>query len=245
MDINQLQWIGAEDQYPDNSDEYVHKALKGSNETVELIQEILGSLQVDHRSKTTRDIYNHLNVPATFRIVDGIRHSSNTQIRNEVRDYHHKEIVEEYDVIHFVPQNVPTELPVPKTMTVTLTVENPTDQATTTIVDLTVDGTKIRAVERDVAPHTSTTIKFEHTFEEPGSYTLSINDRQIVDSPLTVTEPTPTSHFDSKHNIHTDHPTVRDNEQHWTRLRSRGHTVRYRRSKLSSHERARRLSIDT
>jgi hypothetical protein len=74
MKIDQFRWIGAEDQNPENPDEYYHKAFKDSNEIDRLIEEFFGKLQVDHRFRTSQKIYDHLGVPAKFSAFEGAGH---------------------------------------------------------------------------------------------------------------------------------------------------------------------------
>jgi hypothetical protein len=188
MKINQYRWIGEHDQDPENTDEYLHKAFKGSNEIDQLIQDIFGNLQVDHRFKTSQQIYNHLDVPATFNIFEGEEHVLGQEGYEKITDFHLQKVVEDFDVTHIVAQKSHNKLSTEEGFTVTVNAKNHTPVRTTTTVIFAIDDTEIKSVEREIPANDDSEITFTHTFEESGTYTPKINGQKIGDKTVEVTE---------------------------------------------------------
>jgi plastocyanin len=189
METNQFRYIGAQDQDPSNPDRYNHKAWKNHD----LVTEIFGKSQVDDRFRTSQAIYNHLNVPATFTIYEGVGHKTPEKGRTEIARYHANQITEEFDVVHLVPDLSATEITAGDSLTVTVTAENATQLDVTNTVKLGIDGTTVSENTRKIPGGSSSEYTFTHTFDKPGTYTIKINGHQVGDNPIKVIDPTPTS----------------------------------------------------
>lgn len=200
MEINQFRHVGAEDQDPKNPDEYLHKLYKGSDEIDELVKETFGSLQVDHRFETSRKIYDHLGVPATFTAFEGVGHGIRGEQMRKIAEYHQQNIIEAFEVIHLIPQRSNSDVKVGNTVTVTVTAENPTALASTTTATLAVDGTEADSTEIHVDAGSAETFELEATLEETGEFTLSVNGTAVGDSVVVTEETTETSTEDSSTN---------------------------------------------
>ena len=188
MDIEQFKWIGGEDQDPDDPDNYTHKRFRPVyGEIGEVVEEIFGTLQVDDRFETSREIYNHLDVPATFRKFEGQPHSPDWEYRVEAVEFHKEQIEEDFELIHLSIQEVDSEAQVGDTATVSVVATNLTDVESSTTISLAVDGTEVETTEVQVAPDSTETVELETTFEETGEFTLSINGSDITE-PVAVTE---------------------------------------------------------
>lgn len=200
MKIDQFRWIGAEDQDPENPDEYIHKAFRGSDEIDELIEDIFGTLQVDHRFETSRKIYDHLGVPATFTVFEGVGHVPDGEHFGQIFDHHQEKIVENYEVVHLVPQTPADEVRVGEAVTVTVTAENATAVASTTTAALAVNGTEVDSTEIQVDADSTDIIELDATLEETGEFTLSVNGAAVGDPIVVTGERTETSTEDSTTN---------------------------------------------
>jgi hypothetical protein len=187
MEIEQYRWIGAEDQDPENPDRYVHKIYKGPGEIVQLVEEIFGSLQVDHRFETSRKIYDHLGVPATFDAYEGAGHVPEGEQANQGREFHKRKIAEHFELIHLIPQPPASKPRVGDTVTVPVTAENHTDVASTTTATLAADGTEVDTTTIEVGPNSTKTFELATTFEETGEFTLSVNGTALGE-PVVVSE---------------------------------------------------------
>jgi hypothetical protein len=181
MEIDQFRWIGAEDQDPENPDNYVHKLYRGSDEIDQLVEEIFGTLQVDHRFETSRQIYNHLEVPATFTVFEGAGHVPESEHFAQIMEFHQRKIAEHFELIHLIPQPPATESRVGETVTVPVTAENHTSVASETTATLSVEGTKVDTVTVELGPNSKKIVELETTFEDTGEFTLSVNGTAIGD----------------------------------------------------------------
>lgn len=190
-------WIGAEDQDPENPDEYIHKLYRDSDEIDELVEDIFGTLQVDHRFETSRKIYDHLGVPATFTVFEGVGHVPDGEHYGQIFDHHQEKIVENYEVIHLVPQIPANEVTVGEAVTVSVTAENATAVASTTTATLAVDGTEVDTATIEVGPNSTETVEQESTFEDTGEFTLSVNETAIGEPVVVSEERTETALDDS------------------------------------------------
>lgn len=189
MDIEQFRWIGAEDQDPEDPDNYIHKRFRSGREISQVVEEIFGTLQVDDRFETSREIYDHLEVPATFTKFEGQPHAPDRESMQEVVEFHQQQINEDFELIHLIPQKPTSEIRPQDTLTVNVTAENRTDLESTTTVSLAVDGAEVEAKDVQVDPKSTETIELETTFEETGEFTLSVNET-TVGEPVVVTKET-------------------------------------------------------
>jgi len=187
MEIDQFRWIGAEDQDPDSPGDYTHKIYKESGESDELVRDIFGSLQVDHRFETSREIYDHLGVPATFSVFEGAGHVPGAEGSREITEYHQQKIAEEFEVVAVSARKSADRVTVGEPLVVTLIAENHTAIETTTTATLTADEAELETAEIRVPPTGTETIEVETGFDEAGEYPFRVNGRRVGD-PVTVTE---------------------------------------------------------
>lgn len=186
MDIDQFRWIGAEDQDPDDPDNYIHKRFRDDREVSQVVEEIFGTLQVDDRFETSRDIYDHLDVPATFRKFEGQGHVPDYEYMQEVIEFHQQKINENFELIHIIPQKPPTEVRYGDSLTVTVTAMNNTALDSTTSISLAVNGNEVETTDIHVDSYTTESIELETTFEDTGTFSLSVNETTIGE-PVEVT----------------------------------------------------------
>ncbi len=195
MDIEQFRWIGGKDQDPEDPDNYVRKRFKGDDEMDQVVEEFFGTLQVDDRFETSRKIYDHLDVPATFRTFEGQPHSPAWEYRSEAAEFHKERIEDEFELLHVTLTESDSEAYVGDTVTARVTVENATGVESSTTVSFAVDGpegetTEIETTEVQVDSKSAETVELETVFEETGEFTLRINGTAIEDSVVVTEEPT-------------------------------------------------------
>lgn len=200
MEIEQFRWIGAEDQDPENPDEYLHKPYKGSGEVDQLVENIFGTLQVDHRFETCREIYDQLGVPATFTAFEGAGHVPESEYFSEIMGYHQRKIAEHFELIHLIPQPPASESRVGDTVTVPVTAENHTGFASTTTATLAIDETEVDTTTIEVDPNSTETIELETTLEDTGEFTLRVNGSAVGEPVIVAEERTETTPDDSSTN---------------------------------------------
>ena len=192
MDIEQFRWIGGDDQDSDDPENYVHKRFRGDDEIDHVVEEIFGTLQVDDRFETSREIYDHLDVPATFRKFEGQPHAPDPEYRFEAAEFHKEQIEKDFELVHVTIQEADSDADVGDTVTVTVDATNWTDIESSTTISVTVDGPDDETTEVDtkavqVGPMRTETVELGTTFEEPGEFTLRVNET-AVGNPVVVTE---------------------------------------------------------
>ena len=187
MDIEQFRWIGGEDQGPDDPENYIHKRFRGDTEIDQVVEEIFGTLQVDDRFETSREIYDHLDVPATFRKFEGQPHAPDGEYRLEAVDFHKEQIEEDFELVHLTIQSLPSEAHVGDTVPVSVVATNQTDVESSTTISLAVDGTEVETTDVQVTPKSTETVELETTFEETGEFSLSVNGTAVKD-PVVVND---------------------------------------------------------
>jgi len=182
MDIEQFRWIGGGDQDPNNPENYIHKRFRDDHREIsQVVEEIFGTLQVDDRFETSREIYDHLNVPATFRKFEGQPHTPDWEYRVETVDFHKEQIEEDFELVHVTLQESTSEAHVGDTVPVSVVATNRTDIESSTTISLGVDGTEVETTDVQVAPNSTETVELETTFEETGKFTLSVNGTTVED----------------------------------------------------------------
>jgi hypothetical protein len=176
LETNQFWYIGAEDQDPENPEEYVHKLYRGSGEVDTLISEVFGSLQVDDRFRTSQAIFEQLGVSAEFTAYEGAGHELTDAMIEDVVDFHRRQKHEE-----FGPQFSRTiEWPsgtftVEETFTISVSYENLGAAEATASPTLLVDGETVDTAEVTIAPGEVDRTEFEYSFTSPGEYTVSVD----------------------------------------------------------------------
>ena len=193
MDIEQFRWMGGEDQDPDDPENHIHKRFRDEHREIsQVVEEIFGTLQVDDRFETSREIYDHLDVPARFRIFEGQPHAPDFEYRLEAVDFHKEQIEKDFELIHLSIQEVDSEAQVGDTVTVSVAAKNLTDVESSTTISFAYDGPKDETVEVEttevqIDPTSTESVEFETVFEEPGEFTLRLNETAVGD-PVVVTE---------------------------------------------------------
>jgi len=216
MDIEQFRWIGGEDQDPDDPENYVHKRFRGDDEIDRVVDEIFGTLQVDDRFETSREIYDHLDVPATFRKFEGQPHSPDLEYRMEAAEFHKEQIEEDFELVHLTPQELTSEAHVGDTVAVSVTATNLTDVESSTTISFAVDRPEDETAEVDtkevqIDPKSTETIELETAFEETGEFTLRVNETSVGD-PVVVTEE-PVEEDDESTETEDDHDDDHDDDE--------------------------------
>jgi hypothetical protein len=187
MDIEQFRWIGAEDQDPQNPDHYIHKRFRSDQGIGQVVEEIFGTLQVDDRFETSREIYEHLGVPATFTKFAGQGHVPGPEYQHRIVEFHEKQLDQKPELIHLIPQKPTNTVEAGDTISVSVTAENRSAIESTTTIYLAVDGTVVEATDIQVDPDSTVTVELGTTLQNTGEFTLSVNDT-IVGEPVVVTE---------------------------------------------------------
>ncbi|MFC7188287.1 hypothetical protein [Halorubrum yunnanense] len=192
MDIEQFRWIGGEDQGSEDPENYIHKLFRGDREIDQVVEEIFGTLQVDDRFETSREIYDHLDVPATFRIFEGQPHVPDREYRVEAADFHKEQIEEDFELVHVTLEEPASEARVGDTVTVSVVTTNWTDVESLTTISFAVDGpedgtAEIETTEVQIDPTSTETVELETAFEETGEFTLRVNETAVRD-PIVVTD---------------------------------------------------------
>jgi hypothetical protein len=208
MDIEQFRWIGGEDQDPEDPKNHIHKRFRGNGEIDQVVEEIFGTLQVDDRFETSREIYDHLDVPATFRKFEGQPHAPDWEYMVEAADFHKEQIEKDFELIHLTLQEVDSEAHVGDTVAVSVAATNLTAVESSTTISFAVDGPEDETAEVDrkevqIDPKSTETIELETSFEETGEFTLRVNGTAVGKSVMVTNE------GDSV----TDHEDVTEDEQ--------------------------------
>lgn len=192
MNIEQFRWIGAEDQDPEDPENYTHKRFRDDREISQVVEEIFGTLQVDDRFETSREIYDHLDIPATFTKFEGQGHVPDSKYMQGVIDFHQQQVDENFELIHVIPQQPDSDVSLEDSLTVTVTAINRTALESATTVSLAVDGTEVKTTEVQVRPNSEETLALETAFEDTGEFTLSVNGTEIPGSVVVTEEETDT-----------------------------------------------------
>ena len=200
MDIEQFRWIGGEDQDPDDPENHIHTRFTDDHREIsQVVEEIFGTLQVDDRFETSRDIYDHLDVPARFRIFEGQPHAPDFEYMLEPVDFHKEQIEKDFELIHLSIQEtklrprgayVDSEAQVGDTVTVSVAAKNLTDVESSTTISFAVNGTEVETTDMQVDSKSTETVELETTFDQTGEFTLSVNGTTVEDQ-VVVTEETP------------------------------------------------------
>jgi len=177
LETDQFWYIGAEDQDPENPEEYVHKLYRGSGEVDDLIAEIFGSLQVDDRFRTSEAILEQVGASARFTAYDGAGHEITGEMVDDILEFHrrhrHGEFGPQFDrTVEWSDAPVSVD----DTLGVTASYENLGAAEATATATLLVDGETVDTTEVAVAPGETERVEFEHTFESAGEYTVSVDE---------------------------------------------------------------------
>ncbi|MGQ4556990.1 CARDB domain-containing protein [Halobellus sp. GM3] len=169
-------YIGAEDQDPENPEEYLHKLYRGSGEPDELIRDVFGSLQVDERFRTSRAIFEHLGKSAEFTAYDGAGHEVTGEMIEDAADFHRRHKHEAFGPQFARAVEWPRgPVTVGEPLGVAVSYENLGTAAATATSALSVDGDPVDTTSVDVAPGESERVELQHSFSSPGEYTVSVD----------------------------------------------------------------------
>jgi hypothetical protein len=192
--IDQFIYVGEEDQPLPDEDPRRYRPY--SDRYQDRAEEVYGINSVTEKLPTTRSAYDEVGANAEFKIYEGVGHRTTPESRQDVLQFHRRTLDAEHvlqDLFEFTTlRRSASQIEVGSPVTVTVGIRNRFSATATAVVTFYIDGENIKTVERLIEPNGSTELTFEHTFEEPGSYTLSINNQQIGEEPLAVTDPTPT-----------------------------------------------------
>lgn len=187
MDIEQFRWIGGEDQDPEDPKNHIHKRFRGNDEIDQVVEDIFGTLQVDDRFETSREIYDHLDIPATFRKFEGQPHSPDWEYSVEAADFHKEQIEKDFELVHLTVQEVDREAHVGGTVAVSVAATNLTAVESSTTISFAVDGPEDETAEVDtkevqIDPKSTETVELETSFQETGEFTLRLNGTAVGES---------------------------------------------------------------
>jgi PGF-CTERM protein len=137
-------------------------------------------------------VYDEAGASATFQIYEGVGHEITRSIYQDITAFHRRTSDAQHAQFELTLQRSADQIAVGTPITVTVQARNRMSEQGTIEPTFFIDETDMETVERNVAPNESIKLTFEHTFDEPGSYSLYIDGRQVGDRPVTVIEPTAT-----------------------------------------------------
>lgn len=188
--IDQYLYVGEEDQPLPESDQRGYYPI--SPRYQDRAEEVYGKNRVTERLPFVRSIYNEVGANAEFEIYEDVGHRITPEISRNVIRFHRRTSDAQHALFEFTLRRSADRITVGTPLTVSVQVQNRVATPTTVSPTFYVDGTEVRTAEQAVEPNGSTELRFEYTFEEPGSYELSIDGQQVGTEPLTVTESTRT-----------------------------------------------------
>lgn len=188
--IDQYIYVGAEDQPLPDTDRRGYYPI--SNRYQDTAEAVYGENRVTERLPVTRSVYDEAGANAEFVTYDGVGHRITPEMRRDTAAFHRRTSDAQHALFEVALRRSADRIAVGTPLTVTVEVRNRVSEAATVTPTFYVDDAEVGTAERDVEPNGSTELSFEYTFDEPGSYALSIDGRQVGEGPLTVTEPTPT-----------------------------------------------------
>lgn len=157
----------------------------------DLIEDLFGIKQVDERFEVSRAVYNNVEANAQFTIYEGYGHTPEPAFSDLIK-FHRRHMHETYgpqfDVSAgwFEPEIVEGE-----PFEVTITYENLGATTTPAEPALTVDGAVVDTATVEVEPGETVSIDLTHTVDEPGTYSIDIDDERVDLGELEVTADTP------------------------------------------------------
>lgn len=188
LDVGQFFYNGADDQGdPDELDhprEYRHALTfrRLGEERQKLLIDIFGWKQIDERFKTSQEIYNQLESPADFATYDGVGHSVNSEMRDDIIEFHmrwmHEEFGPQFDRTIQWPKD---PISVGETVHISISYENLGATESAATPTLLVDGNAVKSTEIRLAPGEDETIEFEHTVTTAGEITLSEDEETLFE----------------------------------------------------------------
>lgn len=188
--IDQYIYVGQEDQPLPETDQRGYYPI--SPRYQEQAEAVYGKNRVTERFPVTRTVYDEAGANATFKIYEGIGHTVNGDIAEDIARFHGRTSNAQHTLFELTLQRSADQVTVGTPVTVTVQVKNRVSTTATATPTFSVDGTEIDTKERDVGPNGTAELTFDHTFDEPGSYKLTVNGREVGTGPVQVTESTPT-----------------------------------------------------
>lgn len=188
--IDQYIYVGEEDQPLPEEDTTGYYSISARYENK--AEEVYGINRVTERFPVTRSVYDEAGASATFQIYEGVGHEITRSIYQDITAFHRRTSDAQHAQFELTLQRSADQIAVGTPITVTVQARNRMSEQGTIEPTFFIDETEMETVERNVAPNESTKLTFEHTFDEPGSYSLYIDGRQVGDRPVTVIEPTAT-----------------------------------------------------
>jgi PGF-CTERM protein len=189
-EIDQFIYIGEEDQPLPESDPRSYYPI--SYRYQDRAEAVYGLNEVTERLPFTRSVYDEAGANATFKVYDGIGHRVSSKMQEDIVRFHSR-TSKIPSILDYSLTRSADQITVGETLTVTVRVSNPVDFGMTTNLSLYANETELKTVERDIEPYAFTYIEFNYTFDNPGSYPLSVNGQQVGEDPVSVVESTPTS----------------------------------------------------
>lgn len=188
--IDQYMYLGEEDQPLPTGD--IRGYYPISRRYRDRAEDVYGQNRVTERLPLIQAVYDEVGANAEFTIYENVGHEITPEVFQDYTQFHRETSNAQHAMFEFTLRRSEDQVMAGTPLSIVVQVNNRLSTTATATPTFYIDGSAVETIERDVDPDGSTTIEFEHTFEEPGSYTLSINGEQVGESPLTVTEPTPT-----------------------------------------------------
>lgn len=185
LETAQFRYIGAEDQgeldEDSQSTNYVHSPgfSHFGDELQQLVLEIFGPLQVDHRFKTTKAFFENVGVAGETRIYEGFGHNVYGEISDDIVTFHQEQVHAAFGPLFVRTIEWPDDpVPVGEPTTIPVSYENMGASEAVATSTLRVEGQTVATDEVSVAAHDKEQVELNHTFESTGDYSVSIDDRK-------------------------------------------------------------------
>ncbi|MDQ2074754.1 hypothetical protein RBH20_19695 [Haloarcula sp. H-GB4] len=188
--IDQYIYLGKEDQPLPETDPRSYYPI--SVRYQDRAEAVYGRNRVTERLPVTRTVYNETGANTTFRVYEGVGHTITGEILRDITQFHRRTSNAQHALFELTLQRSANEVTVGTPVTVIVQLKNRLSANATAATTFSVDGTEIDTRERDVGPNNTAELTFDHTFDNPGSYTLTINGREVGSGPVSVIKSTPT-----------------------------------------------------
>lgn len=189
-EIDQFIFVGQEDQPLPGTDSTGYYSI--SDRHAEKAVSVFGQNRVTERLPVTESVYQSVGATATFRVYEGVGHTMTQDMTADYLEFHRETSGAPHAMVDLTVRRSADRVAVGEPLTVTVQVQSRVSTATTVPVRLSLAGTEIETTETQVPAEGTAAVRFDHSFDEPGSYTFVVNGMPVGEEPVVVTEPTPT-----------------------------------------------------
>lgn len=183
-EVNQYIYVGDEDQPLPETDSRSYRGFSKLDEELdELMIDIFGKNRVTERFPVLKSVYEEAEASAQFTIYEGVGHETPPEIREDITEFHRDHLdIPQFDVsVEWPAETVETNIEVPATVEI----ENRFRIASTATMSIENGSEVAKTKEVPVEAHSTEAVEIDVTFNEPGEYTLSVNETK-AESSLTV-----------------------------------------------------------